>query len=190
MSLKLLTVIASIFLFTNLTATELSNQELLNLIKEQQTQIEKLQKMVLANQKKVAQADDKIETTVEVVEMNLSQDKQQKTHLGSYGELHYNKIEDNKQIDFHRFVLFLGHDFTDNIRMFSELEVEHSLAGDGKPGEVELEQAYVEMDLSERSAIKAGLFLLPVGILNETHEPNTFYGVERNPVEKNIIPST
>jgi len=78
MSLKLLTVIASIFLFTNLTATELSNQELLNLIKEQQTQIEKLQKMVLANQKKVAQADDKIETTVEVVEMNLSQNKQQK----------------------------------------------------------------------------------------------------------------
>jgi len=76
MSLKLLTVIASIFLFTNLTATELSNQELLNLIKEQQTQIEKLQKMVLANQKKVAQADDKIETTVEVVEMNLSQNKQ------------------------------------------------------------------------------------------------------------------
>ncbi|MFC1603253.1 porin, partial [Pseudomonadota bacterium] len=33
-------------------------------------------------------------------------------------------------------------------------------------------------------------FLLPVGILNETHEPNTFYGVERNPVEKDIIPAT
>ena len=31
---------------------------------------------------------------------------------------------------------------------------------------------------------------MPVGILNETHEPDTFYGVERNTVEKNIIPST
>jgi hypothetical protein len=31
---------------------------------------------------------------------------------------------------------------------------------------------------------------MPVGILNETHEPDTFYGVERNPVEKNIIPTT
>ena len=35
-----------------------------------------------------------------------------------------------------------------------------------------------------------GVSLLPIGILNETHEPNTFYGVERNNVEKNIIPST
>jgi len=34
------------------------------------------------------------------------------------------------------------------------------------------------------------LFLLPVGMLNETHEPPTFYGVERNPVESNIIPTT
>ncbi|HEY9147497.1 MAG TPA: porin, partial [Gammaproteobacteria bacterium] len=37
---------------------------------------------------------------------------------------------------------------------------------------------------------KGGLFLTPVGILNETHEPPTFYGVERNPVEKQIIPAT
>ncbi|OUR67722.1 porin, partial [Cycloclasticus sp. 46_83_sub15_T18] len=37
---------------------------------------------------------------------------------------------------------------------------------------------------------RAGLFLLPVGIINETHEPPTFYGTERNPVEKNIIPAT
>jgi len=38
--------------------------------------------------------------------------------------------------------------------------------------------------------MKAGLFLVPVGILNQTHEPTTFYGVERNNVEKNIIPTT
>ena len=38
--------------------------------------------------------------------------------------------------------------------------------------------------------MKAGLFLIPVGILNQTHEPDTFYGVERNNVEKNIIPTT
>ncbi|MEE8185934.1 MAG: hypothetical protein V3T96_06040, partial [Thermodesulfobacteriota bacterium] len=35
-----------------------------------------------------------------------------------------------------------------------------------------------------------GLFLVPVGIINETHEPPTFYGVERPDVEKNIIPTT
>ena len=118
-----------------------------------------------------------------------------RTTLGGYGEMHYNNLEDNdgareKKIDLHRFVLFFGHEFSDSIRLFSELEVEHALSGDGKSGEVELEQAYVEFDLNENMQAKGGVFLLPVGILNETHEPNTFYGVERNPVEKNIIPST
>ncbi|WP_059758168.1 hypothetical protein [Thiobacillus denitrificans] len=72
-------------------------------------------------------------------------------------------------------------------RFFSELEVEHSIAGEGKKGEIELEQAYVEY--ADHRA-KAGLFLIPVGILNETHETPAFYGVERNPVEKDIIPAT
>ena len=92
--------------------------------------------------------------------------------------------------DFHRFVLFFGHQFTDRLRFFSEVELEHALSGDGENGEVELEQAYIEYDMAANQHVKAGLFLLPVGILNETHEPPTFYGVERNPVEHNIIPST
>ena len=44
--------------------------------------------------------------------------------------------------------------------------------------------------MTEKTAVVGGLFLTPVGILNETHEPPTFYGVERNNVEKNIIPTT
>ena len=118
-----------------------------------------------------------------------------KVHIGGYGELHYNNWEfpdgsKFREIDFHRFVLFFGYDFTDSIRFHSELELEHSLAGEGKNGEVELEQAYIEFDLTENMETKAGLFLIPVGILNETHEPTTFYGVERNPVENRIIPTT
>ena len=116
-------------------------------------------------------------------------------HIGGYGELHYNNLESPdgtkfREIDFHRFVLFFGYDFTDSIRFHSEIELEHSLAGDGKPGEVELEQAYVEFDLTENTETKVGLFLIPVGILNETHEPTTFYGVERNNIESRIIPTT
>jgi hypothetical protein len=57
-------------------------------------------------------------------------------------------------------------------------------------GEIELEQAYIEYDVADWASAKAGLFLMPVGILNETHEPATFYGVERNQVEKHIIPTT
>ena len=87
-------------------------------------------------------------------------------------------------------MLFFGHEFSDSVRFFSEFELEHSIAGDGKAGEVELEQAYVEVDINEEFSSKVGLFLIPVGIINETHEPPTFYGVERNGVEKNIIPAT
>lgn len=141
----------------------------------------------------------KVTLTALAAAMTIASTAQADTTIGGYGELHYNNLQtekpgknDKREIDFHRFVLFFGHEFNDNIRMFSEFELEHSLAGDGasKPGEVELEQAYIEMDLNDNTQFKAGVMLVPVGILNETHEPPTFYGTERNPVEKNIIPST
>lgn len=114
-----------------------------------------------------------------------------RTKIGGYGELHYNDLDGKKsELDLHRFVLFFGHDFNDKVRFFSELEIEHAIAGEGQKGEVEVEQAYVEMDINDHHSAKAGVFLIPVGIINETHEPTTFYGVERNPLEKNIIPAT
>jgi len=125
------------------------------------------------------------------------------TSIGGYGELHYNNLTTSqtgkadstkKEIDFHRFVLFFGHEFNDKIRFFSEFEVEHALVKDtadgSNGGEVEVEQAYVEFDLSNQHNAKAGMIIVPVGIINETHEPPTFYGVERNPVEKVILPTT
>ncbi len=124
--------------------------------------------------------------------------KSSATTVGGYGEMHYNNLNnqkatgsDKEQIDFHRFVLFFGHKFSEKIAFYSELEVEHSVAGEGKKGgAVELEQAYLDFKLANSLYAKAGVVLVPVGILNETHEPNTFYGTERNPVEKNIIPTT
>ncbi len=117
------------------------------------------------------------------------------TTIGGYGELHYQNrsVEggsDKEEVDFHRFVLFFGHEFADNLRFFSELELEHAVSGDRQKGGVELEQAYLEYDINSNSSAKAGLFLMPVGIMNETHEPTTFYGVERNEVETFIIPTT
>lgn len=116
------------------------------------------------------------------------------TTIGGYGELQYNNLDtssgDKRQIDFHRFVLEFGHEFNDHIRFFSEVELEHALVESGAPGAVELEQAYIEIDLDDMSSIKTGVFLLPVGIINETHEPTAYYGVERNPVEHDIIPAT
>lgn len=119
--------------------------------------------------------------------------------LGGYGEVHYNNYDaddsanDKDDADLHRFVIFLNKDFSDNLRMVSEFEIEHGgVEDDGDPlgGEVEMEQAYLEYDMSDHTQVRAGVFLVPAGILNETHEPPAFYGVERNVVENIIIPST
>ena len=129
------------------------------------------------------------------VDENSQDSSSSKTTIGGYGEMHYNNWSDGqgntkKELDFHRFVLFVNHEFNDDIRLFSEFELEHAVAGEGQNGEVEVEQAYVQFDLTDNTKADVGLFLIPVGIINETHEPATFYGVERNPVEKNIIPTT
>lgn len=179
-------------------------EELWEIVQRQQAEIEALQRQLGTTREEVAQTTEKVTETEQQLEaagdflesIDMGAGPLAGTSIGGYGELHYNNLGaddpagDLDRIDFHRFVLFLGHEFTDNVRFFSELEVEHSLAGDGEPGEVELEQAYVDFTLSDSMAAQAGLFLLPLGILNETHEPTTFYGVERNDVESVIIPST
>ena len=157
-----------------------------------------LKKQFEETQRKVSNNAEAVDTVAENLETGTGKSGWwEKTTIGGYGELHYNNHltesnprERKNEIDFHRFVLFFGHHFTDKLRFFSELELEHSVAGDGEVGEVELEQAYLEYDFNDWASAKAGLFLMPVGILNETHEPDTFYGVERNQVEKNIIPAT
>ncbi len=115
------------------------------------------------------------------------------TVLTSYGELNYNRptrANQNAQADLRRFVLGYQHRFDVKTKVVTELEVEHSVASASDAGEVALEQAYVERQLTPTLALRAGLFLMPVGLLNENHEPTAFYGVERNFVETAIIPST
>jgi hypothetical protein len=196
-----------------------SADEMWKIIQQQQREIELLkQQLKSADQRietttvKVQETSKQVEATAEAVEASSGKlakaaEWVERTSVGGYGELHYNNLEDQRSVgaksdrnefDFHRFVLFFNHRFSDRTRLYTELELEHSLSGDGtvagksKPGEVELEQAYIEHDLTASGSqrVKAGLFLMPVGILNETHEPDTFYGVERNNVESQIIPTT
>lgn len=164
-------------------AAETSTKELHKLIKQQQKQLETL--------------EAQMEATASQVESTMaSSGSSSKTSIGGYGELHYNNLNgeggasDKTEFDFHRFVMFFGHEFSKTVRFWSELEVEHSIAGEGQVGEIELEQAYIEVDLNQKHKTRFGMTLIPVGIMNETHEPPTFYGTERNPVEKNIIPAT
>ncbi len=185
-----------------------SLEEIWKLIQQQQTQIEKLESELLGSQRRLeeaqirwqadnqaqstrlAQTEEALEATVTAVEAVAFNDSGKQTNLGGYGELHYNNLDNGKEIDLHRFVMFFSHQFNQELSFYSELEVEHSIAGDGQPGEVEIEQAFIQWDYADNHRTRMGVYLVPVGILNETHEPDTFYGVERNPVEKQIIPST
>ena len=148
-------------------------------------------------------AEQRLDATADYLENYVADSRPSKpssTTFGGYGELHYNNLDaddsslDVKEADFHRFVGFIGHEFTDSIRLFAEVELEHSVVKDtddgSNDGEVELEQAYLEINLSDNYYTRSGLFLVPVGILNITHEPDTFFGVERNDVENVIIPGT
>ena len=104
-----------------------------------------------------------------------------KLHFGGYGEMHANFTQgsESDQFDFHRMVLYLGYDFADWITFHSELEVEHAYVSDGSGGELSMEQAYVDFQLSPALNVRAGRILTPLGIINAKHEPTTFNGVER-----------
>jgi hypothetical protein len=205
---SVLTSAALLTLSISVMANTPTNEEIYQMMLEMKVEMAKLKaenKELKSDVKEVASENEDLkgeigdvaDATDEAIKAQVKLFK--KTTIGGYGEIHYNSLRDRKgdankdEIDFHRFVLFVNHEFNDRMRFVSELEIEHSFSGDSdedSPGKVELEQAYIQYDLTEKTSLLGGLFLTPVGILNETHEPATFYGVERNDVEKNIIPTT
>jgi hypothetical protein len=113
--------------------------------------------------------------------------------LWGYGEIYYThptKDKKDTQADLARAVFGIGYKFDERTSFNSEFEVEHAVASSSDAGEFEVEQFYIDHQLSDNVGAKAGLFLMPAGLLNEHHEPTAFYGVQRNFVETLIIPST
>ena len=122
--------------------------------------------------------------------------------IGGYGEIVYENFsktrqdgsasEEQNRLDYLRNVVYLGFRFNDWIVFNSELEFEHASTGEGaeEKGEVSVEFGYVDLMVSKNFNLRAGKVLLPVGILNEKHEPPTFFGTLRPQVEQYIIPTT
>lgn len=113
--------------------------------------------------------------------------------LWGYGEVYYMHPTSEgakTQADLARAVFGIGYRFSDRTVFNSEFEVEHAIASADDAGEFEVEQFYVDHQLTDWASVKAGLFLMPFGLINEHHEPTNFYGVQRNFVETLIIPST
>ncbi len=118
----------------------------------------------------------------------LERVKDEKLSIGGYGEIHYNQqvsgqTRYNGKMDVHRMVMFFGYQFNDKTSFVTELEFEHVK-------EVYVEQAFLNYNVRPNTALRAGLMLVPMGIVNEYHEPTTFNGVERPSVDKYIVPST
>lgn len=117
--------------------------------------------------------------------------------IGGYGEANYQaRVDDkgtsNDNADLERLVLYAGYKFTDRILFNSELEFEHATTGEGaeEKGEVSVEFAALDFFIDRRANVRAGLVLMPMGFINQIHEPPFFFGNNRPEVERRIIPST
>lgn len=111
-----------------------------------------------------------------------------KLSIGGYGQIDYNQPFGNGQnyngkLDVHRLVLLFGYRFSNKLSFVTEIEFEHVK-------EVYVEQAFINYSFNNYLNFRAGLMLIPMGIINEYHEPTTFHGVERPLIDKYISPTT
>jgi hypothetical protein len=123
------------------------------------------------------------------------------TTIGGYGQLDlkFRRVGFGNDFDgranVRRVVLLVGHQWTDSIRSYVELEWENAVTCSACQGVTEVEQAYVEAAiapsiLGRKLAVRAGLILMPMGIINRWHEPPVFFGVDRPSFDQSVIPST
>jgi hypothetical protein len=120
--------------------------------------------------------------------------------IGGYGEMLLERFDHERQdgtgagrptqIDFVRNVLEVGYRFDDRLRFDSGIELEHAAAGGAAAGRVALEFACLDWALRCELGIRAGMLLVPVGLVNEWHEPPDRIGARRPDVEQRIIPTT
>jgi hypothetical protein len=118
--------------------------------------------------------------------------------IGGYGEALYENFSDltedgnpsgkTDQIDFLRAVFYFGYKFNDRLLFNSEIELEH--ASTSQSGSVSVEFAYLDYRATNLLGVRGGLVLIPMGFINELHEPPTFLGTERPETEQRIIPTT
>ena len=145
-------------------------------------------------QQEIESLKDQVESKQAVGKASKAQSLMLNTTLGGYGEVNYNNYSGGSnakdKIDARRFVLYVGNKFNDMVSLRSEIELEHAIASASDAGEIEMEQLYLDFHFTDKINSKVGLFLIPAGFLNETHEPTTYFGVERNQIETRIIPTT
>jgi hypothetical protein len=118
--------------------------------------------------------------------------------IGGYGETNYREVVRDgngakDEFDFVRLVTYLGYKFNDWILFNSEIEYEHASTGSSVSsgsGSVSVEFAALDFLFHPAVNARGGLLLVPVGFINQIHEPPFYFGNTRPPVEQAILPST
>ncbi len=115
-------------------------------------------------------------------------DSESKLSIGGYAQIDYNQplssdVHQNGKMDIHRLVMLFAYRFNDRTQFVTEVEYEHVK-------EVYVEQAFLNYRINPWLNFRGGLLLIPMGIINEYHEPATYNGVERPNLDSKIVPST
>ncbi|MDA7816650.1 porin [Sulfurimonas sp.] len=117
--------------------------------------------------------------------------------IGGYAKVDYyhqskEGVNDVDNIDVYRFIPYIGYKFTDNIIMNAEIEFEHGGIKDGAAGDgyVIMEFLYLDFLFNKNFNLRVGNQLMPMGLLNQKHEPTLFTTVQRPNTSKKLIPST
>jgi hypothetical protein len=113
--------------------------------------------------------------------------------IGGYVEGHYgfrnlgDAASDN-EANLDREVLYVGYKFNDWIAWNSEIEFENATTENN--GSVTVEFSTLDFLFRPEINARVGVLLLPMGIVNEVHEPPFYYSTFKPAVEQAIIPST
>jgi hypothetical protein len=118
--------------------------------------------------------------------------------IGGYGEFNFQNLVSDQhgqpdRFDLLRFVLYTGYKFSDRLLFNSEIEFEHATTEEtasSEGGSVNVEFLSLDYLFSTPLNFRAGLLLVPMGFINEIHEPPFFQGVFRPEVEQVLIPAT
>ena len=122
--------------------------------------------------------------------------------IGAYGEFFFGAQRNpaaggqwQNGFDARRFVLLPTYQITDNLIFTAEIEFEHAGSGfdndDKLHGTAEVEQLWVDFKIIDQFNWRApGIDLVPIGYINQHHEPTQFYSVLRPELYNGLIPST
>lgn len=116
--------------------------------------------------------------------------------IAGYGELLWTQNSGRTDVaDALRTVLYIGYRFDEQWLLHSEIELEHGTTADASGtttsgGEVSLEFGYLEYAASDTFSLRTGMVLMPVGLVNEQHEPTLFLPAARSQTETRILPTT